>query len=72
MQGFVSVKAYASRVRGEPKMPDFRRKGAPIGWNAGDYDMLENGVIIGRISKVPIRAATPRVILCLNFEPTMM
>ena len=29
-------------------------KGAPIGWNQDDYDVLEDGVIVGRIFKVPI------------------
>jgi hypothetical protein len=29
-------------------------KRAPIGWNQDDYDVLENGVIIGRIFKVPV------------------
>jgi hypothetical protein len=29
-------------------------KRAPIGWNQDDFDVLENGVIIGRIFKVPI------------------
>jgi hypothetical protein len=27
---------------------------APIGWNQDDYDVLEDGVIVGRIFKVPI------------------
>ena len=27
---------------------------APIGWNQDDYDVLEEGVIVGRIFKVPI------------------
>ena len=29
-------------------------KRAPIGWNQEDYDVLEDGVIVGRILKVPI------------------
>jgi hypothetical protein len=29
-------------------------KRAPIGWNQDDYDVLEGGVIVGRIFKVPI------------------
>jgi hypothetical protein len=29
-------------------------KRAPIGWNQDDYDVLEDGVIVGRILKVPI------------------
>jgi hypothetical protein len=29
-------------------------KRAPIGWNQDDYDVLEDGVIVGRIFKVPI------------------
>ena len=29
-------------------------KRAPIGWNQDDYDVLENGVVVGRIFKVPI------------------
>jgi|EndMetStandDraft_3_1072993.scaffolds.fasta_scaffold652771_1 hypothetical protein len=29
-------------------------KRAPIGWNQDDYDVLEEGVIVGRIFKVPI------------------
>jgi hypothetical protein len=29
-------------------------KRAPIGWHQDDYDVLENGVIVGRISKEPI------------------
>jgi hypothetical protein len=29
-------------------------KRAPIGWHQDDYDVLENGVIVGRIFKVPI------------------
>ena len=29
-------------------------KRAPIGWNQDDYDGLEDGVIVGRIFKVPI------------------
>jgi hypothetical protein len=29
-------------------------KRAPIGWNQDDFDVLENGVIVGRIFKVPI------------------
>jgi hypothetical protein len=29
-------------------------KRAPIGWNQNDYDVLEDGVIVGRIFKVPI------------------
>jgi hypothetical protein len=27
---------------------------APIGWNQDDYDVLEDGVVVGRIFKVPI------------------
>jgi hypothetical protein len=27
---------------------------APIGWNPEDYDVLEGGVMVGRIFKVPI------------------
>src|SRR5262245_10050219 len=29
-------------------------KRGPIGWNQDDFDALENGVIVGRIFKVPI------------------
>jgi hypothetical protein len=29
-------------------------KRAPLGWNQEDYDVLEDGVIVGRIFKVPI------------------
>src|SRR5262245_51046452 len=29
-------------------------KRAPIGWNQDDYDVLEDGEIVGRIFKVPI------------------
>jgi hypothetical protein len=29
-------------------------KRAPIGWNQDDFDVIENGVIVGRIFKVPI------------------
>jgi hypothetical protein len=29
-------------------------KRAPIGWNQDEYDVLEDGVIVGRIFKVPI------------------
>jgi hypothetical protein len=29
-------------------------KRAPIGWNQDDCDVLEDGVIVGRIFKVPI------------------
>ena len=29
-------------------------KRAPIGWNQDDFDVLEDGVIVGRIFKVPI------------------
>jgi hypothetical protein len=29
-------------------------KRAPIGWNEDDYDVLDDGVIVGRIFKVPI------------------
>src|SRR5438132_6034568 len=29
-------------------------KRAPIGWNQDDFDMLEDGVIVGRIFRVPI------------------
>jgi hypothetical protein len=29
-------------------------KRAPIGWNQDDYDVLEDGVIVGRVFKVPI------------------
>jgi hypothetical protein len=29
-------------------------KRAPIGWNQDDFDVLENGKIVGRIFKVPI------------------
>jgi hypothetical protein len=29
-------------------------KRAPIGWNQHDYDVLEDGMILGRIFKVPI------------------
>ena len=29
-------------------------KRGPIGWNQDDFDVLENGVIVGRIFKVPI------------------
>ena len=29
-------------------------KRAPIGWNENDYDVLEDGVVVGRIFKVPI------------------
>jgi hypothetical protein len=29
-------------------------KRAPIGWNPDDYSVIENGVIVGRIFKVPI------------------
>ena len=29
-------------------------KRAPISWNQDDYDVVENGVIVGRIFKVPI------------------
>ena len=29
-------------------------KRAPIGWNQDDYDVVEHGVIVGRIFKVPI------------------
>jgi hypothetical protein len=29
-------------------------KRAPIGWNEDDFDVVENGIIVGRIVKVPI------------------
>jgi hypothetical protein len=29
-------------------------KRAPIGWNQDDFDVVEDGVIVGRIFKVPI------------------
>ena len=29
-------------------------KRAPIGWNQDDYDVVEGGVVVGRIFKVPI------------------
>jgi len=29
-------------------------KRAPIGWNEDDFDVVENGIIVGRIFKVPI------------------
>jgi hypothetical protein len=29
-------------------------KRAPIGWNQDDFDVVEEGVIVGRIFKVPI------------------
>ena len=29
-------------------------KRVPIGWNQDDFDVLEGGVIVGRIFKVPI------------------
>jgi hypothetical protein len=32
-------------------------KRAPIGWKQDDYDVLEDGVIVGRIFKVPIASA---------------
>jgi hypothetical protein len=32
-------------------------KRAPIGWNQDDFDVLEDGVIVGRIFKVPIAPA---------------
>ena len=35
-------------------MPPLILKRAPIGWNQDDYDVLEDGVIVGRIFKVPI------------------
>ena len=35
-------------------MPPLNLKRAPIGWNQDDYDVFEDGVIVGRIFKVPI------------------
>src|SRR5262245_8513322 len=35
-------------------MASLTLKRAPIGWKEDDYDVLENGVIVGRIFKVPI------------------
>jgi hypothetical protein len=32
-------------------------KRAPIGWNQDDFDVVEDGVIVGRIFKVPIAPA---------------
>jgi hypothetical protein len=29
-------------------------KRAPLGWNQDDFDVVEDGVIVGRILKVPI------------------
>jgi hypothetical protein len=34
-------------------------KRAPIGWSQDDYDMLEDGVIVGRIFMVPIAPGPP-------------
>jgi len=35
-------------------MPSLILKRAPIGWNEDDFDVLENGKLVGRIFKVPI------------------
>ena len=35
-------------------MPGLLLKRAPIGWNQEDFDVVEDGVIVGRIFKVPI------------------
>jgi hypothetical protein len=35
-------------------MPQLILKRAPIGWNQDDFDVVEDGVIIGRIFKMPI------------------
>jgi hypothetical protein len=35
-------------------MSSLMLKRAPIGWNQDDYDVLVDGVIVGRIFKVPI------------------
>jgi hypothetical protein len=35
-------------------MPLLILKRAPIGWNQDDFDVVEDGVIVGRIFKVPI------------------
>jgi hypothetical protein len=34
-------------------------KRAPIGWHQDDYDVIENGVVVGRIFKVPIAPPGP-------------
>jgi hypothetical protein len=39
---------------GEDKMSPLILRRAPIGWNEDDFDVLEDGVIVGRIFKVPI------------------
>jgi hypothetical protein len=39
------------------KMTPLILKRAPIGWNQDDFDVVENGVIVGRIFKVPIATA---------------
>jgi hypothetical protein len=36
-------------------------KRAPIGQNPDDYDVLENGVVVGRIFKAPVAPSDPPV-----------
>lgn len=41
----------------EMTQPRLTLKRAPIGWNQDDFDVVEDGVIVGRIFKAPNRAA---------------
>jgi hypothetical protein len=48
-------KASLERLKTEPPaVSPLSLNRAPIGWNEDDYDVVEDGVIVGRIFKVPI------------------
>jgi hypothetical protein len=42
-------------------MPSLILKRAPIGWNEDDFDVLENGVVVGRIFFLDAFGAQGRV-----------
>jgi hypothetical protein len=47
--------SYRSHLLGtRSEMGQLILKRAPIGWNQDDFDVLEDGIIVGRIFKVPI------------------
>src|SRR5262245_13668355 len=41
-------------IDGQREMTSLILKRAPIGDNEEDYDVLENGIVVGRIFKVPV------------------
>src|SRR5262252_7430734 len=51
------------RWRRSPRAGGASRIRAPIGDNQEDYDVLENGVVVGRIFTVPVAASSAAAIL---------